>query len=227
MRCAAIVLGVTLAASTTAAETPRPLVQDNPHRHVRPTSALGRELIAEGVARSATFRRLVQRLETSDVIVYVQMQPGLPTGVGAVLEFMTAAAQVRFVRVTLGSPNHRLILVSLLAHELQHAAEVADAPDVRTLTQFEALYRRIGHPTGHNRYDSAAARFAGEAVRAELGGRVTERSRRARCLARGRTARRRVDCHALTVHLRPLIFTVGCAPSVAGARSRLAGAPRA
>jgi hypothetical protein len=171
MRCAAIVLGVTLVASRAAADPPRPFVYDNPHRHVRPTSALGRELIETGVERSATFRRLVQRLETSDVIVYVQVQPGLPTGIGGVLEFLGAAAEVRFVRVTLGSQNHRLILVALLGHELQHAVEVADAPDVRTGAQFEDLYRRIGHPAGHDRYDSAAARFAGETVRDELRGR--------------------------------------------------------
>jgi hypothetical protein len=172
MRCAAIVLGVTLAAGVAAAETPRPFVTDNPHRHVRPTSSLGRQLIETGVARSATFRRLIQRLETSDVIVYVGLQPGLPTGIGGVLEFMGVGGDVRYVRITLGSLDHRQTLVALLGHELQHAVEVADAPGVRTTTQFEALYRRIGQPAGRNRYDSAAARFAGQTVRGELSGRM-------------------------------------------------------
>ena len=172
MRCAAIVLGVTLAASTAAADTPRLFVFDNPHRHVRPTSLAGRELIQTGMAQSATFRRLVHRIEASDVIVYVQLEPGLPTGVGGVLEFMAAGGDVRFLRISLGRQFQRPILVALLGHELQHAVEVADAPGVRSATQLEALYRSIGHPVGRHRYDSVAARFAGQTVRDELTGRA-------------------------------------------------------
>ena len=172
MRCAAIVLGVTLAASTAAADTPRRFVYDDPHRHVRPTSPLGRELIETGIARSATFRRLIHRIEASDVIVYVQLQPGLPTGVGGVLEFIGAGRGVRFLRITLGSQFHRLMLVALLGHDLQHAVEVADAPAVWTAAQLEALYRNIGHPVGHHRYDSVAAQLTGQTVRDELNGRV-------------------------------------------------------
>ena len=171
MRCAAIVLGVTLAASTAAADTPRRFVYDNAHRHLRPTSALGRELIEAGMARSATFRRLIHRIEASDVIVYVQLEPRLPTGIGGALEFMGVGGDVRFLRITLGNQFNRPILVALLGHELQHAVEVADAPGVRSATQLEALYRNIGHPVGHHRYDSVAARFAGQTVRDELTGR--------------------------------------------------------
>jgi hypothetical protein len=171
MRCATIVLGVTLAASTAAADPPRRFESDNPHRHVRPTGALGRELIETGMARSATFRRLVHRIEASDVIVYVQLEPGLPTGIGGLLEFMGVGGDVRFLRITLGRQLHRPILVALLGHELQHAVEVADAPGVRSATQLEALYRSIGHPVGSHRYDSVAARSAGQTVRDELTGR--------------------------------------------------------
>jgi hypothetical protein len=41
---------------------------------------------------------------------------------------------------------------------------------VLTAREFEALYRRIGVPSGAGRYDSAAARSAGLTVRAELRG---------------------------------------------------------
>jgi hypothetical protein len=172
MRCAAIVLGVTLVASPAAADTPPRFAYDNPHRHVRPTSSLGRELIETGMARSATFQRLVHRIEASDVIVYVQLEPGLPTGIGGVLEFMGVGGDVRFLRITIGRQFHRPMLVALLGHELQHAVEVADAPGVRSPIQLEALYRNIGHPVGHHRYDSVAARFAGRTVREELTGRA-------------------------------------------------------
>jgi hypothetical protein len=172
MRCAAIVLGVTLAASTAAADTPQPFVYDNPHRHVRPTSSPARELIETGLAQSVTFRRLVHEIEASDVIVYVQLEPRLPTGIGGVLEFMGVGGNTRFLRILLGRQFHRPTLVALLGHELQHAVEVADAPGVRSATQLEALYRSIGHPVGQHRYDSVAARFAGQTVRDELIGRA-------------------------------------------------------
>jgi hypothetical protein len=183
MRCAAIVLGVSLAAGTAAADTPRRFVYDNPHRHVRPTSPFGRDLIETGMARSATFRRLVHRIEASDVFVYVQLQPVLPTGIGGVLEFVGAGGDVRFLRITLAGQYHRSMLVALLGHELQHAVEVAEAPNVRSAAQLERLYRTIGHPVGRHRYDSVAARFAGQTVRDELNGSVV-RARAARDAAR-------------------------------------------
>jgi hypothetical protein len=74
----------------------------------------------------------------------------------------------RYLRVSVGSLHHESVMVALLGHELQHAAEVADAPDVQTVHDFGEFYRRVGLPTGAGRYDSAAAQSAGRAVRAEL-----------------------------------------------------------
>jgi hypothetical protein len=61
--------------------------------------------------------------------------------------------------------------VMLLGHELRHALELADAPDVRDAAALVSLYRRIGdsYSDGH-RYDTAAARETGRRVRSELVG---------------------------------------------------------
>ena len=168
MRYAAIALACTLGSASASADTSRPFSHDNPHLRVRPTSALGRQVLVAGLARSATFRRLVQRLEQSDVIVYVQLQPVMPSDIGGVLQFMGRAGTDRYLRVSISSLHHLNVLVALLGHELQHAAEVADAPDVVTSDHFEELYRRIGVPSGPGRFDSSAARAAGLTVQAEL-----------------------------------------------------------
>ena len=174
MRYAAMLLACTLGTGSASADTSRPFAHDNPQVRVRPTSALGRRVIDAGLARSTTFRRLVQRLESSDVIVYVQMRPNMPSEVGGLLEFMGRGGTNRYLRVTVGSLHHQNVIVALLGHELQHAAEVADAPEVQTAEAFARFYRRIGVPTGAGRYDSLAAQSAGRIVRAELRGRQDE-----------------------------------------------------
>jgi hypothetical protein len=174
MRYAAMLLACALGTGNASADTSRPFTHDNPQVRVRPTSALARKVIDAGLARSITFRRLVQHLESSNVIVYVQMRPNMPSNIGGLLEFMGRAGSNRYLRVTVGSLHHQSVVVALLGHELQHAAEVADAPDVQSPDEFAAFYRRIGVSTGVGRYDSLAAESAGRTVRAELRGRPTE-----------------------------------------------------
>ena len=174
MRYAAMLLACALGTGTAGADPTRPFTHDNPQVRLRPTTALGRKVIDAGLARSMTFRRLVQRLESSDVIVYVQMRPNMPSEVGGLLEFMGRGGTNRYLRVSVGSLHHQNVMVALLGHELQHAAEVADAPDVQSPAAFAEFYRRIGLPTGAGRYDSLAAQTAGRTVQSELRGRPSD-----------------------------------------------------
>ena len=50
---------------------------------------------------SATFRGLVQRLEDSDVIVYVDLKPSMASDISGALEFMGAVGRL----ATSGSPS--------------------------------------------------------------------------------------------------------------------------
>jgi hypothetical protein len=174
MRYAAMLLACALGTGSASADTSRPFTHDNPQVRIRPTSALARKLIDAGVARSTTFRRLVQRLESSDVIVYVQMRPNMPSDIGGLAEFMGRGGAYRYLRVSVGSSHHQNVMVALLGHELQHAAEVADAPGVQTAEAFAEFYRRTGLPTGAGRYDSLAAQSAGRIVQAELRSRPSD-----------------------------------------------------
>ena len=140
----------------------------NPYAHVRAMQKEGAALLAEGMAHSPSFRRLVDRIEQSHVIVYIDVRPDMRPGVGGSLRFLAESATDRFLRIQLNRTVARLWQVALLGHELQHAVEVADAPGIHSAEDLRALYRAIGVRTGADSYDSIAARQAGFTVRDEL-----------------------------------------------------------
>jgi hypothetical protein len=140
----------------------------NPKARVRPMHKQVEALLATGMNRSATFRTLVQRIEASDVIVYVETRHDLRDGVGASMRFVARSATDRFVRVQLNGIYNAHTLVALLGHELQHVVEVADHAEVQSSEDLRDFYRRTGVRTGSDSFDSDAARHAGYVVRAEL-----------------------------------------------------------
>jgi hypothetical protein len=144
----------------------------SPLRHVRGIGPAMNRAIAEGLRRSPTFADLVAQLDRSDVIVYAEPSRDLPLNVSARMLLLPALQpRYRYVRVQLRADMSMKDAVMLLGHELRHALELADAPDVRDEAALISLYRRIGdsYPGGH-RYDTAAARETGRRVRSELVG---------------------------------------------------------
>lgn len=107
---------------------------------VRAATPKAAAVLKAGVARSATVARLIETLEQSDLYVYVETTflhvPGQ-------LRFAIATPQARFLRITLNVPEAEDRLIAWLAHELQHAIEVAQAPEVTspgTLAQFYSVH---------------------------------------------------------------------------------------
>jgi hypothetical protein len=137
---------------------------------LRPMQPMGRTLVAEGLKRSGTFRRLVRDLDRSDVIVYVDLRADMASHVVGSLRFVAPSATDRFLRISLNRHYDRSTLIAFLGHELQHANEVANAHDVRSADGLRAFYQRIGIRVGRNAYDSREAQAAGQIVRAELRG---------------------------------------------------------
>jgi len=154
-----LILMVLLLASATAAPvTP----------HLRGASAREKALIDELLARSATARALAAEIEARDVIVYVQMTRTLAR-TRAMTGFVTASGGIRYLRITLGAVRDRDDLAALLAHELQHATEIARSPTVKDDAGVRRLYRAIGEERGPgNAFETAAARDVADRVRSEL-----------------------------------------------------------
>jgi len=136
---------------------------------IRPVGDADAAVVADAACRSATVRSMVARLEASDVIVYVTMRPMRNRVIAGGLEFVAATATDRVLRVVLAFPLDRVSRIAMLGHELQHAVEVADAPEIRSRAQFEAHYQSHGiEGAAAGAHETDRARLAERRVRAEL-----------------------------------------------------------
>ena len=138
---------------------------------VRALDASLRELLATGYQSSPTLRALVDRLERSDVIVHLERLTTSSPGVSGTLRFVARAGGFRYVRIAIG-PAPRSHALAMLAHELQHALEVAADPETVDEASFAALYRRIGQEcrrrVTRRQFDTKAAQAIARQVLDEL-----------------------------------------------------------
>ncbi len=126
--------------------------------------------IAAGIARSASFRKVLAQIEMRDVIVYVEIQPQLKSRLFGTMTWVTATSQFRYVRVALNPELSGSRLVAALAHELQHVVEVGEAPSIVDAPTMSAHYRVTGveKSVGSEAWETEAARAMGDTVRREL-----------------------------------------------------------
>ena len=147
------------------------MAQDPNASHVRTTEPLARSLIEQGLARSETFRRLVTTLDQSDVVVYID--PKITRqALGAYLSHsVVSAGGRRYLHIAVELRGGDIRLVSLLAHELQHAVEVSQDPDARDSEAVARLFARLASTRGcgiSNCEETEAALDVQAAVDAEL-----------------------------------------------------------
>ena len=134
---------------------------------VRPEDGGIRALIAGGMERSTTFRDLNARIDKGDVIVYVRFSR-CAGGVPACLLWASAGPGRRYLLINLDrfgrSPDE---LTALLAHELQHANEVASKPEITDPASFRKVFASLGwrHADG---FETGEAREISRRVAAEL-----------------------------------------------------------
>jgi hypothetical protein len=139
--------------------------------HLRFTDARVQSALQYGCRRSATFRGLVTRLEASDLIVYIRLSEQDGPGPDGRTSLIAAAGDRRYVVISLNRCQSFDALIGLLGHELRHAAEIANAPEVVDEATLIAFYERIG--TGRRlgavrQYETPAAVAAGRQVLREL-----------------------------------------------------------
>ena len=117
--------------------------------------------------RSATFRDLSARLDASDVIVYIRFSP-CSRGVPACLVWASSAPDGRRLLIKADrfgrSPDE---LTALLAHELQHANEVASDSGIRDLASFQKSFASRGWKHG-NGFETGEAIAISKKVAAEM-----------------------------------------------------------
>jgi hypothetical protein len=161
----------------------RALTQDHRMRRAHVRSSVPELLgaLTDGVQQSATLRDLVERLDRSDVMVYLVFDRASSPPFAGRISLMGAAAGWRYLRLSVDARYSGLRRIAILGHELRHAVEIADAPSAIDQESVAALYKQIGFKTSDDRcFDSLAAIASGQQVFREL-----LESRRARPLVSG------------------------------------------
>ena len=135
---------------------------------LRTSSALLSSLIADAREHSATFLKLSDSLEASDLIVYFEEAPHMESRYRGRVHLMGTSAGFRYLRIQIRTAMNRYDIIASIAHEMQHAQEIASYPDVVTEEDVAALYRQIGDEHDWCMFETSAAQRAGRTVRAEI-----------------------------------------------------------
>ena len=93
---------------------------------------------------SATLRALVDAIESSDGIVYLENGRCRSGRLNSCLRLGPVRPGGRYLRITVDLRLPRATVAGLLAHELQHAIEVLSRADVVDDQSFARLFREIG-----------------------------------------------------------------------------------
>jgi hypothetical protein len=148
---------------TTAAAQERAAASQS---HVRPEEPQLRAAVSVGIDVSPTFRALVERIESSDIVVYISSHLMTTPRVAGQSTFLSAGGGRRYLHVAVDSRTTGPDLVGLLAHELHHITEIAGEPSVVDARSLATFYRRIGFSVSieASRFETAAAIATGRRV---------------------------------------------------------------
>lgn len=159
----------TLRAESLDEEPPRVAQIRASDRHLRAA-------VEHGVRHSATFRELVRRINTSDVVVYLSCGTNtLPRGVEGRLTFVSRSGGFRYVTVDVDARLPLRHQVSIIGHELQHAVEIAETSSIvdgpslaRAYADHLGFQDRTRSSAYGRSFDSRAAVEAGQTVLREM-----------------------------------------------------------
>jgi hypothetical protein len=156
---AGLVAGIAQTADAEDADTAR-------FDRVRSTNPAIAVAIREATDRSATFRRLVDTIEATNGLVYVEEGLCGHSVRACLLLSIKVAGPVRLLRILVDTRKTDRELIGSIGHELQHAVEVLSDPSVTDYHKVYSFYQQEGR-TGSDRFETAAAVRAGLDVLAE------------------------------------------------------------
>jgi hypothetical protein len=147
--------------------------------HVRPVNGL-KSLVDEAAARSPEVRALLDRLEETDVIVYVRSRAFEDQQLDGRVALLAVTNLQRYLVIELSCLETTIVQMATLGHELYHALEIAIEPSIVDTRTLAAHYRRIGQQQsdaiGRQTFETEAAYEAGRRTRRQL---LVNRSRSA------------------------------------------------
>jgi hypothetical protein len=162
-------LSWTLVACVLSAVVVAPPAEARPLSRVRALDKSAQAALNRGLSSSSHFRRLVAEIEASDLIVHVMIAISLPGSADGATQLTSAGRDDRYARILLSSDVPREHRTAILAHELQHACEIARS-GARDAAAVRRLYETIGRAVDSQSetYETTAAIEAGLQVWSEL-----------------------------------------------------------
>ena len=108
----------------TLAAPHRSYAQHSPR--IRVLDPILKELFDHAIGQSPTFRALVEKVEATPVLVFVEADIRMPPRIGARLSFVTSVNGLRYVRVHVDCTLSPRRQIALLAHCLLYTSDAAD-----------------------------------------------------------------------------------------------------
>ena len=116
------------------------------------------DAIARGTAASPTLRRLIETIDATDGIVYVDEGECGHTVRACLLPLVQVAGPNRVLRILVNLRKARgCDLVEVIGHELQHAMEILGDPRIRTDIQAYNFFDVMGRRPTAGRFETRAA----------------------------------------------------------------------
>ncbi len=166
-----LLLPLTAAASAVAADDipSRPLCRGAGNPAIRSRSPLASAAMQYGLKRSPSMQALVDALQETDVVAYVDSDLKPLGDVWGHVAFISKTSRCRYVRIAITAHVNLAQAAALLAHELQHVLEIASHPEVVDDATLSEMYLRYGKKSRYeNSYDSVEAMEMGTRVAAEI-----------------------------------------------------------
>jgi len=127
-------------------------------------------LLQEGIRRSATLRRIVAQVDASDGIVYIEEGRCRYSARACLSHSIVIAGPSRILRIHIDTARGRDEVLAVFGHELRHALEVLDQPQLRSMQAVMYFYEMEGRRS-EGRYETTAALDTERAVLRDLHGR--------------------------------------------------------
>ncbi len=134
---------------------------------IRPVDAAAAATLARAIGGSALVRTLVHDIDASNVIVHVQFSRELPGGIAGTTKFVVSRGGYRYLRITLAIGLPEIDRAPILAHELQHAWEIAQS-QADELDGVRKMLEVTGYETRENYFETNQAVKVERMVREEL-----------------------------------------------------------
>jgi hypothetical protein len=128
-------------------------------------------LLHDAIERSPTFRRLVETINGTDGLIYIEPGTCGPGFHACLLMSVTVAGPNRVLRIRVDTRRDPPAVMASIGHELQHAVEALSEAGVRTNALIYAFFERLsGSPgaRGQLEFETEAAVKAGDAVRNDI-----------------------------------------------------------